>query len=243
VTFLHLSCSGGKLSEGILRPYGGVRKERGELLRPQIDELQDLVPTRSIDALVVSIGGNDVGFAKIIIRCITNKIVSCTDPQSSASETFRRGIGQLTADLPDFRDELAGRFGSRLAQDRIVLAGYPDFTRDQNGDYCEFGRSSGGFMTRAEWRWASERLLDRLTDVVEDFTQRQDPAWAFGRAPASFRTHGYCSSDTWMVSLSTTFGAVGDKNGAFHPNAAGQRAMGRSSILPALRNWLVPPAP
>jgi hypothetical protein len=243
VTFLHLACSGGKLTTGILEPYGGVRKERGEMLMPQIDELLYLVPNRTIDALVVSIGGNDVGFSKIIIRCIKNKISSCTGERSSATTTFRNGLAQLLVDLPRFRGELVSRFGNRLPQDRVLLAGYPDFTRDENGNYCKFGPTSGGFMTRAEWRWAAERLLDPLTDNIAGFAARQNPAWTFGRAPASFRTHGYCSSDTWMVSLSTTFQAVGDKNGAFHPNAAGQRAMGRASILPALNNWLLPPAP
>jgi GDSL-like Lipase/Acylhydrolase family len=243
VTFLHLACSGAKLTTGILRPYAGVRKERGEMLMPQLDELLYLVPTRTIDALVVSIGGNDVGFSKIIVRCITNKIKSCTNETSSAMKTYRNGLAQLLVDLPDFRSELVSRFGTRLPQDRVLLVGYPDFTHDENGNYCKFGPLSGGFMTQAEWRWAANRLLDPLTDNISDFAARQNPAWTFGRAPAAFLTHGYCSSDAWMVTLTNTFSAVGDKNGAFHPNAAGQRAMGRASILPTLNNWLVAPAP
>jgi hypothetical protein len=80
VTFVHLSCSGAEILDGIVQPQfdppGG-----GSLAQGQIRGLRDLLCTagiartdtnlaacRPVDLLMLSIGGNDVGFAKYIVH-------------------------------------------------------------------------------------------------------------------------------------------------------------------------------
>jgi hypothetical protein len=90
VRFIHLACSGAKIGAGLLATYGGQEKDdalEGDL-QPQVDEAARLAEGRAIDALVVSIGGNDVNFAKTIEECVTSEPCFGTpapdDPTASA---------------------------------------------------------------------------------------------------------------------------------------------------------------
>jgi hypothetical protein len=70
VTFIHLACSGATVWKGLVGEYEG--QEPGPSPVPaQIAEAVRLAGERALDALVVSIGGNDVRFADVIEACIT----------------------------------------------------------------------------------------------------------------------------------------------------------------------------
>ncbi|MGD2171256.1 MAG: PKD domain-containing protein [Gammaproteobacteria bacterium] len=98
VTLLHLSCTGATIAEGLVGPYGAVENLNPLLNQavglvpgitpdsipdqPRIDgqvctaadktlyrDDQDVLRGREVDAMVISIGGNDVGFARIIEKC------------------------------------------------------------------------------------------------------------------------------------------------------------------------------
>jgi hypothetical protein len=77
VTFIHLACSGGTIPEGIVGDYGGIEAPRpgsgASMRRAQIDEAAQLAGGREVDAFVMSIGGNDIGFADTITNCITTE--------------------------------------------------------------------------------------------------------------------------------------------------------------------------
>jgi hypothetical protein len=70
VTFVFVSASGSELNEGVLGAYAGVKSESGydpdAKVGPQIDQIDELIGDRVIDAMAVSIGGNDIGFANVI---------------------------------------------------------------------------------------------------------------------------------------------------------------------------------
>jgi hypothetical protein len=70
VTLVHLSCSGATINEGLIGPYAGVENPTPEDIPPQIDQAATLTAGRQIDALVISIGGNDVKFSNIIKSCM-----------------------------------------------------------------------------------------------------------------------------------------------------------------------------
>jgi len=57
VTFLHLACSGGIIKDVI----------------NQIAEAKKLLGDREIDAVLLSVGGNDVGFSSIVTLCVTRE--------------------------------------------------------------------------------------------------------------------------------------------------------------------------
>ena len=87
VTFVHLSCTGATIATGIYGAYGGTSADgvldplldlnpnytgipEQELMPTQLDAAIAAIQGREIDAMVISIGGNDVKFAKIIEDCI-----------------------------------------------------------------------------------------------------------------------------------------------------------------------------
>lgn len=67
VTYVNLAMSGARLSSGLLGPYGGVRTARfhdaADPLPGQLAQLQAIARKRRIDALIITAGGNDAGFA------------------------------------------------------------------------------------------------------------------------------------------------------------------------------------
>jgi lysophospholipase L1-like esterase len=60
VTFVSVAASGASIERGLLGPQPDVAD------RSQIDEVARLVGDRQIDLLLVSVGGNDIGFSRII---------------------------------------------------------------------------------------------------------------------------------------------------------------------------------
>lgn len=87
VTFVHLACSGATIARGLVGSYGGQEPGSDPELPAQAAQAHDLSQGREIDALVVSIGGNDVGFADVIGSCVVNEPCfesTATDPAFDA---------------------------------------------------------------------------------------------------------------------------------------------------------------
>ena len=82
VTFVHLACSGATIAKGLLGSYSGAEPLReGMSAKPsQLNEAADLSAGREIDALVTSIGGNDIGFASSVEACVTTEPCFLPEP-------------------------------------------------------------------------------------------------------------------------------------------------------------------
>ncbi len=71
VTFVHLACSGGRIYEALLESYDGIDfAPEDEPLRAQIARVDQLAGDDEIDALFVSIGGNDINFSSVVEACV-----------------------------------------------------------------------------------------------------------------------------------------------------------------------------
>jgi lysophospholipase L1-like esterase len=67
VTFIHLAVTGATISKGLLGPAGGSSQEGIAGQAPaQLELARQLVGQRKIDALILGIGGNDIGFSNLI---------------------------------------------------------------------------------------------------------------------------------------------------------------------------------
>jgi hypothetical protein len=91
-TFRSFACSGARVNEGILGTFEGAEpKDEVNRVPKQItqanDYLDDLDENRRIDALVMNIGGNNLGFGNIIQRC-TNLPPFFFDPCSPGDVSF-----------------------------------------------------------------------------------------------------------------------------------------------------------
>jgi len=95
VTLVDVSCSGATVAKGILGP-----QYRG--LSTQIESVNVLVGDRKIDVVVMSIGGNDVGFATILTTCalqVNCPLAKATALPLSGFTTIASGVQGLTAGL------------------------------------------------------------------------------------------------------------------------------------------------
>jgi len=79
VTFVHVACSGGRIHRALLEPYLGI-VENGEFLPPQIVRVAELADDHEIDALFVSIGGNDINFSTVVEACVLGEVCHLGDP-------------------------------------------------------------------------------------------------------------------------------------------------------------------
>jgi hypothetical protein len=81
VTFIHLACSGALINSGLLLEHEG-QEPASPPRRAQIEEAAALSEGREVDAMVVSIGGNDVRFSEVITACVLQTKCFETPPTS-----------------------------------------------------------------------------------------------------------------------------------------------------------------
>lgn len=65
VTFIHLACSGATVMHGLIGP----QDKNGDKQPPQLAAAAELVHGQKVDAMTMSLGGDDAHFAKIIFEC------------------------------------------------------------------------------------------------------------------------------------------------------------------------------
>jgi PKD domain len=74
VTFIHVACSGAQAMQGLLEAYDGMadtwEAKYMDPLDPQLTQARELVGNREVDAVYISIGGNDSGFAPVVMSCV-----------------------------------------------------------------------------------------------------------------------------------------------------------------------------
>lgn len=233
------ACSGASIERGLLGPYRGTQPppDPADVLPPQVDALRAFAATHPIDALTVTIGGNDVLFEYIVAACILG-VVDCDiiDPI----------VMQRLADL----DRRLGLLAAALATvnvppDRIFVAEYPDPAHETAAKYCDrkprHDLLSG--ISGCESRWASECVLPRLNHALCVAAQAHHWHYVGGIAPR-FVDHGWCASDNWINTISESLDGQGHYRGGVHPNVDGYRAIGdalASAIKPRILGSGPPP--
>jgi hypothetical protein len=124
--------------------------------------------------------------------------------------------------------------------DRMFITPYPNVTRDQNGNTCGVSLDAPTIpgISPAEYLWAEQVVLRQLNDTVEQ--QAATLGWTVvDGIEDAFRTHGYCSTQPWMVRIGESFLRQMDHMGTAHPNVKGHEAY-RDKIVTALRDAFYP---
>ncbi len=184
VTFVHLACSGATILEGLVGPFKGIvpdaegtdptqadpEGEHDDLIRPQLAQIVDLpLGDREIDALLVSIGANDLEFSTIVKLCLL--LEKCYDSgltgpfpglgDGDAGVVFEQNIEILNDGEVTFADPVTGEertadkgnysalaaviddhlVGGGLlpSQDRVFITHYFDPTTDDHFDPADPG--------------------------------------------------------------------------------------------------------
>jgi len=216
VQFIHLACSGASIDQGLLGPYSGI--ESGfPALPPQMEQAR-LLAGPSADALLISIGGNDIHFSDIVKDCVilpacynSTDILSQLDSDLKAlynpfdTDSFDRLADSIKDNLPEFWTD----------PEKVFITSYPDPTRDQVGAYC----SILGGITPDEAEWASNNVVKRLNEAVAGAAKAH--RWTFVNVTSEFTLHGYCSDETYIRLLIESLVFQRGIDGTLHPNFYG----------------------
>ncbi len=214
VTFLSVACDGAGVQRGLL----GVETTRDgtAIAPPQLEQVRQAVGGRPIDALLVSVGGNDVGFADVVAACA----------RSSCGRLVRREVpGRLRTLGADYRALVSAIAG--LAPRQTYITEYPDFLRWSDGSFCGTTARGGhpypgalSGITRDESIALHDVGLVGLRRTMEGVA-----GWRVIHGVASrTRDHGLCAPGPWFNTVEASFRRQGSLLGAAHPNALGHRA-------------------
>ncbi len=258
VTFVHLACSGGRIDRGLLRPYEGMNEDDDVVQPPQLPSLWRVLNGSELDALIVSVGINNMGpdgFGALIIQCLDPLFGDCSDlaDDASAASQFASLIVPsnplgLPAQYARLRACLAAPAtcgdlsGTTVTPSRVYVTEYPDLASGDDGAFCSVVNPVNpglDLMSQAEFEW-TRTGGDQLNATIRRLAGGAGYRYVSGIASA-FRDRGYCASSArrLIVRIEESLLRQGDPNGAFHPNEAGHRVT-RDALLGPMRLDLFP---
>jgi GDSL-like Lipase/Acylhydrolase family len=234
VSFVPLGCSGATIEQGLLHEYAGIEPDADlGKLRPQVAELGELADQRDVDAVLLSVGANDIRFSKLVKFCV--KVDDCSRKPFGGADTAAEFVEDALRSLREKYDELGDRLREHVSDDRVIAVEYFDPLRDVGGEPCErvlFG------IDREEAAWAESNVLGALNGVLRDAAVENHWRLVSGVAKV-FRDHGICAEGeaAWVRKLGESFSSQADLNGTLHPNGRGHLATA-ALIAPVLATAL-----
>lgn len=244
---LNIACSGALASHVTGNSFKGEPA--------QTKQLAELTKTYDVDLIVLSVGGNDMGFATLMSDCVATYLAQ--GPICKDSRLDRK----ITNTVMPAVDRAVKRIKSTMtaAGDtdyRLVLQSYPSPVPAASG--IQFGQGSvhlGGARAKngcafydTDLNWARNEVVPKLDAEFRkvaaanniEFLSLKD---AFdGKEVCAKRTiqatdnnlatgGGMTGKLEWIRFASVPGLIQGDVNESFHPNAIGQEAMGRCLSL------------
>ena len=188
VTFVSVANSGASIPVGVLGPMPSIGDSSYEL-PAEITELKQIIGTQHIDVLTMTVGADDIGFSTLAEDLIDNTYSG--DPSlKSILKDYNASLDQL----PQHFAELASALQS-LGPGQVLVTGYPDITRNQNGKVAEiYGPLDIPLISKADAQFASQKIIPPLNAVIASAASKYHWTLVAG-ITADFRTHGYPSTD------------------------------------------------
>ena len=227
----------------MLGPYTGISPSGGVRLPPQVDAMKAMIGTRQVDAVIVSIGINELGFGNVARFCFDDGVgaktaatVDCWTkpyPTAKSSTTLQAFVRSRAAALPGRYARLADALQrAGVPPAKVYVTEYPNATRDGHGRPCDplipyldsrpFGSTVRGTITRAEAVEAEDELVVPVNAALKNAAAAYGWQLVSGIAAQS-ATHGLCAARPWFVGVYESLVTQHDVLGTLHPNAAGQR--------------------
>lgn len=178
--------------------------ETADVINSQVNSL-----STSTTLVTVTIGGNDAGFAEVIVSCKFGSTSTCVNAVNQA-KSF------ATSTLPGRLDRTYAAIRDRAPNARLIVLGYP---RLFETNYC-------GLLAMSIYkRTILNEAADLLASIIADRAAATGATFADARP--YFAGHGVCGSDPWIRDVTGVIEA-------YHPDADGYRY----GYLPALNKVL-----
>lgn len=211
VVFLTFAKSGSVISS---------RENDNDILE-QLDSIKRVVGNYKIDALLVSAGGNDVGFADILGGMA--KDFRGSTGQQVLSKFMQRLHTLSSQGYPSIANKIRDL---RLNIGNVLIneySGHPFNDRNGNPERgCEIFETARFWAVSKRDAVSMDRMGELLNDAVK--TAAINNRWILVTGISSqFKRHGYCSGQSFYVKASTSCDQQGDFDGTMHPNEVGTK--------------------
>ncbi len=213
---LHLACSGATTDNLFQGQMTAAPDDVGQI--PRVQQLQAAAP---IDAVTLTIGGNNIGFADILAPCYSRVLGPClTDLPSN-----QRSVDEVTATIQ--RDVLPALQAAAPGA-RVRLVGYPRLLPRSYDDVVKDCRS---WLTKSEHAHALQ--LQRYLNGKQKSAARAAGV-AFVDVTNTLDNHELCTDQSWVRPLTVRCGIALLPGGTDfdpassycgHPVERGQRAI------------------
>lgn len=228
VNFLHIACSGDKIAD-LTGPGGQLETAASFAGGP-------------IDALIISIGGNDIGFASIVGACLAAPCeLFAFDGFPGAAIDLAPGVAAIDSAIRALPVQVRHVFVTEYPDPSTTFFPVPDH---RCGTPFAMNILGGGFETLlpSSAEWAADLVVTPLNGALSSAVSRANsagpggPTWHYvGGISAAFHGHGYCMGlpnlmpHMWIANrmintVADSLGQQGDVRGSMHPNVEGQRA-------------------
>lgn len=222
ITYVSYSCSGATTGQIINKREKS--KEGGGHVPPQLEALRKVLANvtgnpREIDYLLLSTGGNDIGFARFVAYVVTSgwsrklaafginegrlKKGASKIAKTLMGDSHKKGnyfkLKEALLDKPD-GIRIKGCDDNKACAKRILLTPYPDIFRDENGNPCradreEFDIPFGPDTLRAN---RIDQLLQYIFPPLSYLQQERVPqelGWTVVKDQnmAKYALHGFCA--------------------------------------------------
>lgn len=245
VKWISFARSGGKIVAGLLQPQEGPGDYVGV---GQVAECKRTLDRgQCIDALHISIGGNDAGFAGALSdltqgQSFWSLLIGPFAPDLRA-ETLRALNEALGVGLPGGQEGSIGisfnalkaaldDLNSSVPIGKVSLTGYPDdmfFVRGPRGrtrfSACGVFETRTGLLSIDREEGELIRNAARTLNALIEAKCRQF-GWEFVSVAADFAGKGYCEGSMW-ISADETAQIQADQRGTMHPSRLGHYAMAK----------------
>jgi lysophospholipase L1-like esterase len=200
------ACSGATTADVLKGRYGEP---------PQINRVD-----AGTSLVTISIGGNDVGFSKVLGGCVVH--LPWSDSCTGQGADIASRMAKLRGNLPALLEKITDRAPSA----RVIVMGYPKAFSEVTG-------VGGDNITVSDQRWLNARAYD-LGQIVRQSVAEADArvvarhgrgSVEFVDAYSAFAGHEAGSAVPYMNGLALNLSALEAEPRSFHPTAAGQHAL------------------
>lgn len=239
----NIACSGA-VTKNLFRAADGGVGQDGE--PAQGDQLGPIAQAYRVKMIVVSIGGNDLGFSSIITACLKDyeaKLGPCQPSQQAAiNAALPAAIAGIEKAIDEIRAVMATAGYTRSGY-RLVLQTYPSVVpRAADARYPELGPQRTTFgcpFYDQDLTWAHDQAGPQIGGAVKTAAASRGVE-VLDLGPA-FVGHEFCANTSqeatptsfpspasaeWGRFLSGSAIQQGDVQEVFHPDAYGQQALG-----------------
>jgi hypothetical protein len=246
ITFASFARSGAKVIDGLLNSQ--TQPPNKDFIQTgQVEEASRTVNGRQINALLINIGGNDIGFSGVLTDLLESDNVFTANNDNDPAAVKAR-IDALLVQLDGNYDLLKAAVDENLHPRDVYITGYPTALFDATRPDGTIGFHACGVFQHGgdlDISQSDYNLIKEKGAALNFLIQRKARqfGWHFVDVEPHFVGRGYCDDNTLWVGASESCRRQGDFQGTMHPNWYGHRRWARAFVEQLQAHTILPLRP